>query len=115
MKYTLLLSSLALVASAAQAIPNPIETIRIKQGDTRIIELKLNPAIGNIWNLRSLGKENVVKIEELSSHFYDPFCLGLQAWKVTAKFRGNTQATFEQKDARDLKSVKTKTFNFIVE
>ena len=37
MKYTLLLSSVALMASAMQAIPNPIETIRIKQGESYTI------------------------------------------------------------------------------
>ena len=111
MNTKLLLSLLAVTASANYAA----EPIYLKKDQPYILELKLNPVTGKIWNLAGLDKENVVKIEQLPSQFYDPLCLGVQGWRVTANRLGSTRATFNYKRPWESHSTKTKIFDFIVE
>lgn len=130
MKYTLLLSSVALMASAMQAIPNPIETIRIKQGESYILELpgvhvpviRVHPTPTYKWKLTDLGNQNTVKVEKIIpiKNCWDPRTWKEQAkldasWKITGLSNGSTTIVFDYECSWDSRSVATKIFEFMVE
>ena len=114
MKYNLLFTSLALIASANYAT----ETINLKRGKSYLIKLESNPTTGYMWELTGLEHVNNVQIEELHFKAPNPHLIGsggVQSWNITGYCKGSTRLTFEYKQPWESHSEKTEVFDFVIE
>lgn len=114
---SLVLSAIASVSYAVETIRTK-EDVRIKQGDSYIVELESNLTTGYAWELSSISKKNIVQIEELPYKLKIPCILGSggkQSWKISAINKGTTPVVFDYKQSWEKDPVKTKTFYIVVE
>ena len=115
MKYNLLFTSLALIASANYAT----ETINLKRGKSYLIKLESNPTTGYMWELTGLEHVNNVQIEELHFKAPNPHLIGsggVQSWNITGYCKGSTRfLCLNTNNPGNLILEKTEVFDFVIE